>query len=73
MRKALSLDEAEESDRAANPEESDDYDVIGDRIEADLRATGPHRNVSFFAFTATPKPKTIEIFCLNEFIEKGMR
>lgn len=66
MRKALSLDEAEESDRAANPEESDDYDVIGDRIEADLRATGPHRNVSFFAFTATPKPKTIEIFCERE-------
>lgn len=66
MRKALSLDEAEESDRIANPEENDNYDVIGDRIEADLRATGPHKNVSFFAFTATPKPKTIEIFCERE-------
>lgn len=66
MRKALSLEEAEESDRAANPEESDEHDIISDRIEADLRSTGPHMNVSFFAFTATPKPKTIEIFCERE-------
>lgn len=66
MRKALSLEEAEEADKAANKEESDDIDVISDRIAADLRATGPHKNVSFFAFTATPKPKTIEIFCERE-------
>lgn len=66
MRKALSLDEAEASDREANPEERDDVDVIGDRIEAELKTTGPHKNISFFAFTATPKPKTIEIFCERE-------
>lgn len=66
MRKALSLDEAEESDRDANPEESDDVDVISDRIDAELKTTGPHKNISFFAFTATPKPKTIEIFCERE-------
>jgi type I restriction enzyme R subunit len=66
MRKALSLEEAEEADRDANPNESDDHDEIADRIEADLAATGRHKNVSFFAFTATPKPKTIEIFCERE-------
>ena len=66
MRKALSLEEAEASDREANREEGDDVDVIGDRIEAELKTTGPHRNISFFAFTATPKPKTIEIFCERE-------
>jgi type I restriction enzyme R subunit len=66
MRKALSFEEAEEADREANPEESDEHDLIADRIEADLAATGQRKNVSFFAFTATPKPKTIEIFCERE-------
>lgn len=66
MRKALSLDEAEAADAAANPEERDDVDIIGDRIEKELAATGPHKHVSFFAFIATPKPKTIEIFCERE-------
>lgn len=66
MRKALSLDEAEAADAAANPQESDEVDVVADRIELDLAATGNHRNISFFAFTATPKPKTIEIFCERE-------
>lgn len=66
MRKALSYDEAEASDAAANPGESDDVDIIADRIEKDLSATGPHNHISFFAFTATPKPKTIEIFCERE-------
>ncbi len=66
MRKALSLEEAEASDAAANPEERDDVDVIGDRIEKELASTGPHKHISFFAFTATPKPKTIEIFCERE-------
>lgn len=66
MRKALSLDEAEAADAAANPGENDTHDEIADRIEADLAATGNQKSVSFFAFTATPKPKTIEIFCERE-------
>lgn len=66
MRKALSLDEAEESDNAAGETEEDDVDKLAHRIDADLKATGPHKNISFFAFTATPKPKTIEIFCERE-------
>lgn len=66
MRKALSFEEAEKADNAAAAEEEDQIDKLAHRIEADLSATGPHHNVSFFAFTATPKPKTIEIFCERE-------
>lgn len=66
MRKALSFEEAEADDAAANSHERDDVDPVADRIEQDLAATGNHHNISFFAFTATPKPKTIEIFCERE-------
>ena len=66
MRKALSFEEAEADDAAANSHERDDVDPVADRIEQDLAATGNHSNISFFAFTATPKPKTIEIFCERE-------
>lgn len=66
MRKALSFEEAEADDAAANSHERDDVDPVADRIERDLAATGNHHNISFFAFTATPKPKTIEIFCERE-------
>lgn len=66
MRKALSFEEAEADDAAANSHERDDVDPVAERIEKDLAATGNHHNISFFAFTATPKPKTIEIFCERE-------
>lgn len=66
MRKALSLEESEEADKVSETEGVDLIDKLAHRIENDLSVTGPHRNVSFFAFTATPKPKTIEIFCERE-------
>ena len=67
MRKALSFEEAEAADEAAAAIEGDEVDKLAHRIEADLASTGPHSNISFFAFTATPKPKTIEIFCEREY------
>ena len=67
MRKALSFEEAEAADEAAAAAEGDEVEKLAQRIEADLASTGPHRNISFFAFTATPKPKTIEIFCEREY------
>ena len=67
MRKALSFEEAEAADEAAAAGEGDEVDKLAHRIEADLASTGPHSNISFFAFTATPKPKTIEIFCEREY------
>ena len=54
MRKALSLEEAAELDI---PEKELD-DIIAEEIER----KGQQPNISQFAFTATPKPKTIELF-----------
>lgn len=54
LRKALSLDEAEAKDKR-------DMDV-DELIELEIRQKGRQPNLSFFAFTATPKPKTIDLF-----------
>ena len=48
------LEDAEESDT-----EEDTYE---DEIVRDLEARGSQRNVSYYAFTATPKAKTMELF-----------
>lgn len=53
-----SLDEAEaEEEGAATPEEE-----LEDAIVAEMSRRGPLPNLSTFAFTATPKPKTLELF-----------
>jgi Type I site-specific restriction-modification system, R (restriction) subunit and related helicases len=52
---AGSLEEAEKDDEA---EEED----LEDRIVAEMRRRGRSKNVSYFAFTATPKAKTLELF-----------
>jgi type I restriction enzyme R subunit len=54
LRKALSLNEAESAD--GNVKSLDEI------IEAEIKAKGDQKNLSFFAFTATPKDKTVEIF-----------
>ncbi len=54
LRKALSLDDAEKEDGHVK-----DLDEI---IEDEILRKGDQKNISFFAFTATPKPKTIELF-----------
>lgn len=54
MRKALSLEEAAEKDIP----EKDLDEVITDEISK----KGQQPNISQFAFTATPKPKTLELF-----------
>lgn len=62
LRKALSLEEAEEDDRK-DEEAYDEEDRINNIIEAEMKRKGDKSNVSFFAFTATPKNRTIELFC----------
>ncbi len=54
---------------AASNLETDETDESGgetadaeDEIAAALAARGPQKNLSFFAFTATPKHKTLELF-----------
>jgi type I restriction enzyme, R subunit len=54
LRKALSLEEAEE---AEGEEKS-----LDDIITEEIKRKGAQKNISFFAFTATPKPKTVEYF-----------
>ena len=52
---AKSLEEAAEAE-AAEPED------LEDRIAAEAARRGPQPNLSLFAFTATPKDKTLELF-----------
>lgn len=54
LRKSLSLEQAEKED----PEEKSLDDLILEEIER----RGRQKNISFFAFTATPKEKTIQLF-----------
>ena len=82
MRKALSLEEAEAFDAMVeNEEDVDDMindaanyeneltqeDIINNKIAQEIRRKGASKNVSFYAFTATPKDKTIELFCEREY------
>lgn len=41
---------------------SDDIDADADPLTASALARGHHANLSYFAFTATPKPKTLQLF-----------
>lgn len=55
---AGSLEEAAAKETSAkSPEE-----VIEDRVMEEIRRRGHQPNLSMFAFTATPKPKTLELF-----------
>jgi type I restriction enzyme R subunit len=45
----------------------EDYE---DEIVREMKAQGQHKNLSFFAFTATPKQKTMELFGWRD--EKGI-
>lgn len=55
MRKAMSLEEAAEEEQATEL-------TLDDIIAAEIKSKGQQKNISQFAFTATPKPKTIELF-----------
>ncbi|WP_288955339.1 DEAD/DEAH box helicase family protein [uncultured Polaribacter sp.] len=54
MRKALSLEEAAEKDIPGK--------TLDEVITDEISRKGQQPNISQFAFTATPKPKTIELF-----------
>jgi len=53
------LEDAEKEDAYVGP---DDEDSINQVIEEEMKKRGRMPNVSFFAFTATPKNKTLELF-----------
>lgn len=54
MRKALSLEEAAEEEK--------DIKTVDEIIAEEISKKGQQPNISQFAFTATPKPKTLELF-----------
>ena len=58
LKTVLAADSLEEAEREDGDEEED----LEDRIIAEMRRRGRQKNVSYFAFTATPKPKTLELF-----------
>jgi len=43
-------------------EEQDSDEQLADEVKAEMATHGQQKNLSFFAFTATPKQKTLEIF-----------
>jgi len=57
LKQVLSADSLEEAEREDEQEED-----LDDRIVELIRRRGRLPNVSTFAFTATPKPKTLELF-----------
>ncbi|WP_374399743.1 type I restriction endonuclease subunit R [Flavobacterium sp.] len=54
---AKSLEDAERDEAYTGLEEDAE-----DEIRKSMQARGKQNNLSFFAFTATPKPKTVEVF-----------
>ena len=56
--KAGSLEEAEREEAGAQTPEEE----LDDRVLDEIRSRGRLSNLSTFAFTATPKPKTLELF-----------
>lgn len=52
---------ARDLDDAAKQDSQDDEDAE-DRLRRTMESRGPQKNLSFFAFTATPKSKTLEVF-----------
>ncbi|MFN2544604.1 MAG: RNA-binding domain-containing protein [Actinomycetota bacterium] len=60
MKKALSGVKAEVPEGEEG--EIDPRDAVEAAVEASAKARGPHTNLSMFAFTATPKAKTLGLF-----------
>lgn len=56
--KNVSLDESQKIESEIENETEDEEDYIREVI----RKRGPQKNISLFAFTATPKAKTLEVF-----------
>lgn len=62
MKEILAVKTLEDAEKA---EQDDDYtgdDFIREQIEQSAASRGKQPNMSFFAFTATPKYKTLEVF-----------
>src|SRR6266568_3554597 len=61
MKEVLSVNTLEEAEKEEGDTQTEEYDVE-DQIRQSLLSRGKQTNLSFFGFTATPKPKTLEVF-----------
>ena len=55
--------------QAALEQAEDGQDVVNAAVESFAESRGPQPNLSFFAFTATPKGKTLELFGRKPFAD----
>jgi type I restriction enzyme R subunit len=62
MKEILTASTLEEAAKEEGAEQQDEEDAVNAAVEAVMRRRGRLKNVSFFAFTATPKQKTLELF-----------
>ncbi len=62
VKEVLSTDNMEEAQKEDSIGVPDEEDAINTAIETEMKKRGRLKNVSFFAFTATPKSKTMELF-----------
>ncbi|MGH3005678.1 MAG: type I restriction endonuclease subunit R [Gaiellaceae bacterium] len=69
LRRALSLEAAEAEEQAEEAERGDGQDLLA----RSLAGRGRPGNLSFFAFTATPKAKTLELFGTGVETAEGLR
>lgn len=61
LKEVLSVNSLEEAQRL-DEEAENKYEDADEKILNTLKKRGPQSNISFFAFTATPKAKTMELF-----------
>ncbi len=62
LKEVLTAKTLEAAEKAEGGESSSEEDEINKAVEAAMKVRGRLKNVSFFAFTATPKAKTLELF-----------
>lgn len=62
LKEVLAAKTLEEAEIDENIDDYNDEDFIREQIERSAAIRGQHSNISFFAFTATPKFKTLKVF-----------
>jgi len=62
MKEVLAVKSLEDAQAEDDSNDYTDEDYIREQIERSATIRGQHGNISFFAFTATPKYKTLKVF-----------
>jgi type I restriction enzyme R subunit len=62
MKEALAIIDEDTLSKASKVDEEDENNDAEDEMRKVMASRGPQKNLSFYAFTATPKSKTIDVF-----------